>query len=76
MTRLLAVGAADVHRLLPMDRCIELMADALLGLARGDALNPLRAAYRRPRRNKFLASQGRRGRRLTPHRQGGSSSGT
>jgi ornithine cyclodeaminase/alanine dehydrogenase-like protein (mu-crystallin family) len=48
MTKLLALGAADVHRLLPMDRCIELMADALAGLARGDALNPLRASYRLP----------------------------
>jgi ornithine cyclodeaminase/alanine dehydrogenase-like protein (mu-crystallin family) len=48
MTRLLAVGAAEVHRLLPMDRCIELMADVLASLARGDALNPLRAGYRLP----------------------------
>ena len=31
-----------------MDRCIELMADALASLARGDALNPLRAGYRLP----------------------------
>lgn len=37
------IGAADVERLLPMDRCIDVMADALSGLARGDALNPLRS---------------------------------
>jgi ornithine cyclodeaminase/alanine dehydrogenase-like protein (mu-crystallin family) len=48
MTRLLALGAAQVHRLLPMHRCIDLMADALASLARGEALNPLRAGYRLP----------------------------
>src|SRR5438034_4806844 len=48
MTNLLALGAADVRRLLPMDRCIDLMADTLATLARGEALNPLRAGYRLP----------------------------
>jgi ornithine cyclodeaminase/alanine dehydrogenase-like protein (mu-crystallin family) len=48
MTRLLALGAADVRRLLPMDRCIELMAVALASLTRGEALNPLRSGYRLP----------------------------
>jgi alanine dehydrogenase len=48
MTKLLALGGTDVRRLLPMDRCIDLMADILASLARGDALNPLRAGYRLP----------------------------
>jgi ornithine cyclodeaminase/alanine dehydrogenase-like protein (mu-crystallin family) len=48
MTKLLAVSSTDVRRLLPMDRCIELMADALAGLARGEAMNPLRTGYRLP----------------------------
>ena len=48
MTSLIALNAADVRRLLPMDRCIELMADTLASLARGDALNPLRNGYRLP----------------------------
>lgn len=39
---LLVIGAADVRRLLPMDACIDAMANALAGLARGDALLPLR----------------------------------
>ncbi|HEV8252179.1 MAG TPA: ornithine cyclodeaminase family protein [Candidatus Limnocylindria bacterium] len=56
MTKLLAVGAAEVHRLLPMDRCIELMADALAALSRGDALNPLRAGYRLPGGKGLMAS--------------------
>ncbi|MGZ4353866.1 MAG: ornithine cyclodeaminase family protein [Gaiellaceae bacterium] len=33
----------DVERLLPMDECIELMHDALAGLARGDGFQPLRS---------------------------------
>jgi ornithine cyclodeaminase/alanine dehydrogenase-like protein (mu-crystallin family) len=56
MTRLLAVSAAEVHRLLPMDRCIDLMADALAQLARGEALNPLRAGYRLPGGNGLIAT--------------------
>ena len=40
---MLAIDGATAQRLLPMDRCIDLMADALAGLARGEANNPLRS---------------------------------
>jgi ornithine cyclodeaminase/alanine dehydrogenase-like protein (mu-crystallin family) len=39
---MLAIDGATARSLLPMDRCIDLMADALAGLARGEAANPLR----------------------------------
>ncbi|HEX6654778.1 MAG TPA: ornithine cyclodeaminase family protein [Candidatus Limnocylindria bacterium] len=39
---MLAIDGATARSLLPMDRCIDLMADALAGLARGQAANPLR----------------------------------
>ncbi len=39
---------SEVRRLLPMDVCIELMAEALATLGRGDAINPLRSAMRVP----------------------------
>jgi len=39
---MLAIDGATVRELLPMDRCIDLMADALAGLSRGNAANPLR----------------------------------
>jgi ornithine cyclodeaminase len=39
----LVIGPADVRRLLPMERCIELMSEALSALARGQAANPLRS---------------------------------
>jgi ornithine cyclodeaminase len=39
---MLAIDGATAQGLLPMDRCIDLMADALAGLARGEAVNPLR----------------------------------
>jgi ornithine cyclodeaminase len=48
MTRITVVPAQAVAALLPMDLCIELMADALAGLARGAAINPLRAGYALP----------------------------
>jgi ornithine cyclodeaminase/alanine dehydrogenase-like protein (mu-crystallin family) len=38
----------DVRRLLPMADCIDLMADALGALARGDVHNPLRPVVRPP----------------------------
>jgi ornithine cyclodeaminase len=40
---MLAIDGATARSLLPMDRCIDLMADALAGLARGEATNPLRS---------------------------------
>ena len=38
----------DVRRLLPMAECIEVMADALASLARGELHNPLRFVVRPP----------------------------
>ncbi|HEV7639907.1 MAG TPA: hypothetical protein VGO39_03435, partial [Gaiellaceae bacterium] len=38
----------DVRRLLPMDECIEVMAEALASLARGEVHNPLRFVVRPP----------------------------
>ncbi|HEX8252427.1 MAG TPA: ornithine cyclodeaminase family protein, partial [Thermoanaerobaculia bacterium] len=47
--RVLVISEHEVETLLPMERCIDLMADALTALARGDAHNPLRQAIRAPR---------------------------
>jgi ornithine cyclodeaminase/alanine dehydrogenase-like protein (mu-crystallin family) len=44
----LVLGQRDVRRLLPMSDCIEVMSGALAALARGDSLQPLRAAIRLP----------------------------
>ena len=38
----------DVRRLLPMDECIDVMAEALAALARGEVHNPLRFVVRPP----------------------------
>jgi ornithine cyclodeaminase/alanine dehydrogenase-like protein (mu-crystallin family) len=38
----------DVRRLLPMEECIEVMAEALASLARGEVHNPLRFVVRPP----------------------------
>jgi ornithine cyclodeaminase/alanine dehydrogenase-like protein (mu-crystallin family) len=46
--KLLAIDGPTVRRLLPMDRCIDLMADALASLARGHAANPLRSVLMLP----------------------------
>lgn len=45
---MLAIDGATVRRLLPMEQCIDLMADALAGLARGNAANPLRSVLPLP----------------------------
>jgi len=42
------VARDEVRQLLSMERCIELMADALAALARGAAENPLRTVMRLP----------------------------
>jgi ornithine cyclodeaminase/alanine dehydrogenase-like protein (mu-crystallin family) len=44
--KILILSQADVERLLPMGECIDLMAQALLGLARGEAHQPLRMIVR------------------------------
>lgn len=46
--KLLILNAQDIERLLPMDRCIEVMADALSSLAKGEAHQPLRMIIRPP----------------------------
>jgi alanine dehydrogenase len=44
----LVLGHADIAHLLPMRDCIDLMADALSALTRGDAILPLRQVLRLP----------------------------
>ena len=48
MSAVLILGEADVRRLLPMDECIDLMAEALAGLERGNLSMPLRSVFRPP----------------------------
>src|SRR3954452_10735649 len=45
----------DVRRLLPMGECIEVMAEALASLARGEVHNPLRFVVRPPEAHGFQA---------------------
>ena len=51
---LLILSQADVERALPMAECIEVMADALAALARGESHNPLRFVVRPPRASGLL----------------------
>ncbi len=44
----LVISASEVRQLLPMSACIDLMADALMTLGRGEAINPLRQGIRLP----------------------------
>lgn len=48
MTELLVLAHDDVRRLLPMEECIDLMADVLADLARGSVWQPLRFVVRPP----------------------------
>jgi ornithine cyclodeaminase len=48
------ISGAEVARLLPMDRCIEIMAEALAALARGEAVLPLRSLVWLPDRSGLL----------------------
>jgi ornithine cyclodeaminase/alanine dehydrogenase-like protein (mu-crystallin family) len=48
VSRLLVLGAADVHRLLPYGECADAMRDALAALARGQVDQPLRTIIRPP----------------------------
>jgi ornithine cyclodeaminase/alanine dehydrogenase-like protein (mu-crystallin family) len=52
--QVLIVNQREVHELLPMDECIEVMADALAALARGDALLPVRSSMALPDAAGFL----------------------
>jgi ornithine cyclodeaminase len=45
---MLVLSHADVERLLRMEECIEVMSDALAGLARGELYQPLRSVVRPP----------------------------
>jgi ornithine cyclodeaminase len=46
--KVLVLSEPDVEHLLPMEACIEVMADALASLARGEVHNPLRMPIRAP----------------------------
>ena len=46
--KILILSQSEVRRLLPMKACIDLMADTLATLARGDAVQPLRNMMRLP----------------------------
>ena len=48
------VNQEDVRRLLPMDECIEIMAQTLRTLAGGDAIQPLRSAMWLPDKSRLL----------------------
>ena len=51
----LVIGQREVRRLLPVGDCIEVMADALAALARGEAAQPLRTVHRLPGSGRLIA---------------------
>lgn len=46
--KILVLDNQQIHELLPMEECIDLMADALAALARGEVYQPLRTIVRPP----------------------------
>src|SRR2546429_1342104 len=54
MSEVLILAHEDVKRLLPMDECIELMAEALGDLARGRSWQPLRFVVRPPEEQSLM----------------------
>ena len=46
--QVLTLGRAEIRRLLPMGACVDVMADALRALARGNAAVPLRSSVKVP----------------------------
>ena len=54
MSELLVLAHEDVKRLLPMEECIELMAEALADLARGGSWQPLRFVVRPPEEQSLM----------------------
>src|SRR5262245_16798217 len=44
--KVLVLTESDVSRLLPMEACVEAMADVLAALARGEAMQPLRSVLK------------------------------
>lgn len=53
-TSVLVLSHADIHRLLTMPACIEVMAEVLRATSRGDAVLPLRAAVWMPDRTGMI----------------------
>jgi ornithine cyclodeaminase len=53
--KILILDSRQVRELLPMPECIELMADALAALARGEVFQPLRTIARPPDAGGLLA---------------------
>jgi ornithine cyclodeaminase/alanine dehydrogenase-like protein (mu-crystallin family) len=53
--KILIVSQSEVTELLPMDECIDLMADTLKVLGQGEVLNPLRRGMLLPERSGILA---------------------
>jgi ornithine cyclodeaminase/alanine dehydrogenase-like protein (mu-crystallin family) len=47
--KILVLNSSEVEQLLPMNECIEVMAEALTALARGESLQPLRTAVVPPK---------------------------
>lgn len=45
MPRVLTLGRQEIETLLPLGECVEVMAETLMALARGEALQPLRQAH-------------------------------
>jgi ornithine cyclodeaminase len=54
VSELLVLAHEDVKRLLPMEECIELMAEALADLARGRSWQPLRFVVRPPEEQSLM----------------------
>jgi ornithine cyclodeaminase len=53
---ILIINSRQVRQLLPMPACIDLMAEALQALARGEALNPLRSMLQLPNQRGIFAT--------------------
>ncbi len=53
--KLRILNSADVRRLLPVDRCIDLMRKAMLLVAQERTLQPIRTALRHPERNGLIS---------------------
>ena len=52
--KILVLDSQQIRELLPMTECIELMADALSALARGEVYQPLRTIIRPPEAHGLL----------------------
>jgi ornithine cyclodeaminase len=52
--KVLIINQAEVHQLLPIDECMEAMAEALAALSHGKAMNPLRQILHLPNKPGLL----------------------